>query len=169
MYQYIADIFHSHCPSCVTLSDVAAIIYLIYATSGYLTYSLDEAASRIPGVSLFFGSIADIFTLLCLVEMALSFLRVLGKDSPNYKIIRYSNFGMMGVLFVLDVAALGKYESIVTNSGDGYDSGWTTVYKLYGAESILYWILSLGLLFLSIFVLYSSTKKRERQNVSKVP
>jgi hypothetical protein len=156
-------------PSYVVLDDIAVIISVVDATSDYALFSLDEAGNRMFDIGSFFASIADIFVMLCLVEMALSFLRVLGKDSLSYRIIRYSNFCLMGVLFVLDVAALGKDESSYDLSYDEYDSAWTTTYKLYSAESILYWILSLGLLFFAVFVLYSSMRKNQQQNVSKIP
>lgn len=120
------------------------------------------------GVSLFFASIADIFILLCLVELALSLLRALGKHTPNYGIIRYSNFVVMAVLFVLAIVALAESESFATGFLDENNPSWTTAGKLYGAYRIIYWIISLGLVFLSAFVLYGSMRKKEQQNVGKV-
>jgi hypothetical protein len=128
-----------------------------------------EAANRMYGVSEFVASVADIFILLCLVELALSFLRALGNNSPYYGIIRYSTFAVMAVFFVLAIAALGEDESFTTDIINGNNATWTTPGKLYGADTILYWIASLALVFLSIFVLCTSMRKQQQQSVSKVP
>ena len=109
---------------------------------------------------------ADNFTLLCLVELALSFLCASGNSSPIYRIIRYSNFFAIAILFVLAVAALGEQESYICNEGN---VSWTTACDLYGAYAIIYWIASLGLVFLSIFVLYCSVRKKQLRSVSRVP
>ena len=154
-------------PSYIVLSEAATIINIV---NGKLYYyqsdPLWEATTRIFSISYFFSSLADNFTLLCLVELALSFLRALGNSSSIYKIILYSNFFAVAILFVVAVAALGKDESYLSN--EGIASG-TTTGNLYGAYAIIYWIASLGLVFLSIFVLYCSVRKKQLRSVSRVP
>jgi hypothetical protein len=155
--------------SYIVLSEAATIIYIIIEKLDYQSDPLYEAAARMIGISSFFSSMADIFTLLCLVELALSFLCALGNNSPIYRIIRYSNFFAIAILFVLAVAALGKEESFISKIFDGSDVSWTTTGNLYGAYSIIYWIASLGLVFLSTFVLYCYVRKKQLRSVSRVP
>jgi hypothetical protein len=107
--------------------------------------------------------------LLCLVELALSFLRAFGNDGIYHKIIRYSNFVVVAVLFALTIAVEGTNEDTITKSDYGYniDVSWTTVYNLFGAYYILYWLTSLPVVILSAIVLYSSIQKKHLQSVSK--
>lgn len=156
-------------PSCVVLSEAATIINIVIEKLYYPSNPLYEAADRIFALSYFFSSIADNFTLLCLVELALSFLCALGNNRPIYRIIRYSNFFVITILFVLAVAALGEQQSFISNIIDGNYVSWTTAGDLYGAYSIIYWIASLGLVFLSIFVLYCSVRKKQLRSVSRIP
>lgn len=129
-----------------------------------------QVVFRMYDINAFFSSIADVVVLLCLVELALSFLRALGNDSPYYRIIRYSDLFLIAILFVLAIAALGEDEAWVTNSDYGNsDVSWATTAKLYGAYGIIYWIASLAVVFLSSFVLYSSMRKKHMRSVSKVP
>jgi hypothetical protein len=165
-YQYIADI-PFQLPRYVALSEVNAIIYLTTDTNFQSSYNAGDAAARMVGISVFFASVADIFILLCLVDLALSSLGALGNNSPHYKIIRYCTFVIMAALFVLAIAGLGEDESFTTDLLDGSNADWTKTGKLYGADTVLYWIASLGLVFLAIFVLYSSMRKQQEQSVSK--
>jgi uncharacterized membrane protein len=118
-------------------------------------------------IAAFFSSIADIFILLCLIELALSFLRALGNDSAHYRIIRFSDFFAIAILFVIAVVALAEGEDWVTKSQTHVRLSWTIVGKLYSAYHIVYWITSLAVAFLSIFVLYSSIQKKHMRSVSK--
>jgi hypothetical protein len=155
-------------PSYVALSEASAIVYVIEDTSPYYqTGTLSEAIAYMYGIEEFFASIADIFILLCLVELALSVLRAFANYSPNYKVIRISNFVVMAVLFVLAIAAVAKAEIYANEVLVGSIASWTTVGKLYGAYGIIYWIISLGLVFVSTFVLCSSMQKKQQQSVSK--
>jgi uncharacterized membrane protein len=156
-------------PSYIVLSEAATIIYVVIEKVYYQSDPLYEAATRIFAISYFFSSMADNFTLLYLVELALSFLYTLGNNRPIYRIIRYSNFFAVTVLFVLAVAALGKQQSFISNSFYGGNVSWTTAGDLYGAYYIIYWIASLGLVFLSIFVFYCYVRKKQPRSVSRVP
>jgi hypothetical protein len=156
-------------PSYIVLDEAATIINIVIYKLNYSPDSLYEAAARIFAISSFFSSIADNFILLCLVELALSFLRALGNNSPIYRIIRYSNFLAVAILFVLAVAALGEEQSFISKTLDGNNISWTTAGNLYGAYAIIYWIASLGLVFLSVFVLYCCMRKKQLQSVSRVP
>jgi hypothetical protein len=131
--------------------------------------NLIQAIDHLSNIDNFVSSIADVFALLCLVELALSCLRALSKEGVYHSIIRYSNFIAIAVLFVLAVAGLGTGEDWVITSNDGrnYRVSWTTVGNLYGAYSIIYWIPSLVVVFLSSCVLYISMRKKHLQSVSK--
>jgi len=156
-------------PSYIVLGEAATIINIVIEKLDYQSDPLYEAAARIFAISSFFSSVADNFTLLCLVELAVSFLCALGNNSPIYKIIRYSYFFAVAILFVLAIAALGEEESFISKTLDGSNASWTAAGDLYGAYAIIYWIASLGLVFLSIFVLYCYVRKKQLQGVSRVP
>jgi uncharacterized membrane protein len=156
-------------PSYVVLSEAATIIYIVIEKLNYESDPLYEASSRMFAISYFFSSMADIFILLCLVELALSFLCALGNNRLIYRIIRYSNFFAVTILFVLAVAALGKQQSFISNALYGGIVSWTTAGDLYGAYYIIYWIASLGVVFLSIFVFYCFVRKKQPRSVSRVP
>ena len=157
-------------PSYIVLDEAATIINIVNGKLyDYYSNPLYEATARMIAISAFFSSMADNFPLLCLVELALSFLCALGNSSPIYRIIRYSNFFAIGILFVLAVAALGEEESYISNTLDESYVSWTTAGDLYGAYAIIYWIASLGLVFLSIFVLYCCVREKQLQSVSRVP
>jgi hypothetical protein len=135
------------------------------------------------GVSNFVSSIPDTFIQLCLVELALSFLRACGTDGLYHKIIRYFNFFAVAILLVLAIAALGADQDWMTKSDYGIHGirghhgnlghhrnnyvSWTNAGNLYGAYYILFWIISLATVSLSAFVLYSSMRKKRLQGVSK--
>jgi hypothetical protein len=129
-----------------------------------------EIIDHLTIIDSFFSSVADAVILLCLVELALSFLRALGNDSTYHRIIHYSNLAAIGVLFVLAVAALGDDESWLIKSDYGrLRVSRTTPSNLYGAYNIIYWIASIATVFLSGFVLYSSVQKKHMRSVSKAP
>jgi hypothetical protein len=131
---------------------------------------LREVIYRLDGITDFFSSIADIFILLCLVELALSFLRALGNHNVYYRIIRYSDFFLIAVLVVLASVTLGEEEEWVTKSHYGFIRvSLATVDNLDGAYNIIYWITSLAIIFLSAFVLYSSMQKKHLRSVSETP
>jgi uncharacterized membrane protein len=145
------------------------IIYVIEDTNfSYQPVPLSEVTAYMYGIKEFFASIAGIFILLCLVELALSLLRASANYSPNYRIIRASNFVVMAVLFALAIAALAKAESYANETLYERNAVWATAGKLYGAYGIIYWIISLGLVFVSTFVLCSSMREKQQQSVSKV-
>jgi hypothetical protein len=129
-----------------------------------------EIIDHLTVIDSFFSSVADAVILLCLVELALSFLGALGNDSTYHRIIRYSNLVAISVLFVLAVAALGENESWLINSDYGrLRVSKTTPSNLYAAYNIIYWIASIAAVFLSSFVLYSSVQKKRMRGVSKTP
>jgi hypothetical protein len=131
---------------------------------------LVDVLYHLDDFSWFFSSIADIFVLLCLVELAVSFLKALGNDSTFCRIVRYSDFVVNSILLVLAVAGLGEGEAWVTNSNYGLSNvSWVTTGNLYGAYNVIYWTASLAVVFLSIFVLYSSIRKKHMRSVSKAP
>lgn len=129
-----------------------------------------EIIDRLDDVTAFLSSIADVVILLCLVELALSFLRALGNDSIYHRIIRYSDLFAIAVLFILAIAALGEDEAWLTNSDYGrFRVSRTTATNLYSAYDIIYWITSLATVSLSTFVLYSSIRKKHMRSVSSAP
>jgi hypothetical protein len=134
-------------------------------------FALDEAVERTGDLSVFFSNLADNFILLCLVELALSFLRAFGNDGIYHKVIRYSNFFAVAILFALVIAAEGTSENYLTQSDSGYnpDVSWTNVGNLLGAYYVIYWVISLPVVILSIIVLYSSIRKKHLQSVSEAP
>jgi len=118
---------------------------------------------RTYDLSLIFSNLANDFTLLCLVELAISLLIVFDSDVIYLRIIRYSNF--------VAIAVEGIDADLITNGDYGFntDVSWTTVDNLFGAYYIIYWIISLSVVILSTIVLYSSIPKQHLQRVSKAP
>jgi len=126
---------------------------------------------RTYDLSLIFSNLANDFTLLCLVELAISLLIVFDSDVIYLRIIRYSNFVAIATLFALSIAVEGIDADLITNGDYGFntDVSWTTVDNLFGAYYIIYWIISLSVVILSTIVLYSSIPKQHLQRVSKAP
>jgi hypothetical protein len=168
LHQYEAD-NSILLPSYVSLSAASeAIILVLEALDEGRIFPLYQILLRLNDITAFFSSIADIFILLCLVELALSFLRAFAKDGAYHMFIRYSNFVAIVVLVALAIAALGTDEEWLTRSHYGHtDLSWTTVGNLYSAYSIIYWIVSLAVVFFSAFVLYSSIQKKRLRSVSR--
>jgi len=161
-------------PSSATLSTASEIIILVIESldgfdSYYATPALIEAEWRAYDISTFFSNLSDNFILLCLFELALSFLRAFSNDGIYIKIIRYSNFVAVAILFALAIAAEGTNEAYITETEYGYnlDVSVTNVNNLFGAYYIIYWIISLPVAILSTFVLYCSIQKKYLQSVSK--
>lgn len=169
LHQYEAD-YSILLPSYVSLNIANETIILVLESLDDGIFLLDQILLRLYDITAFFSSIADIFILLCLVELGLSFLRAFGKDGAYHIFIRYSNFVAIVVLVALACAALGTDEEWLTTSYYGYtDLSWTAVGNLYGAYAIIYWAVSLAVVFLSSFVLYSSIQKKRLRSVSRAP
>ena len=133
-------------------------IYLF--ETGYSSEPLLTTDTHIANIAPFIDQIADIFMLLCLVELNLSSLRALG--SFNQQGIRYCNFVILAVLTILAIATLGENESWVVKSDDGTNEvSWATAARIYCAYTIVWWITSLPIIALSISVL-SIAYRRQR-------
>jgi hypothetical protein len=160
-------------PSSATLNTAAEVLVVVINFLDYFDppFALYQASWRTSSLSSFFANLADNFILLCLVELALSFLRAFGKDGIYHKIIRYSNFVALAILFALAIAAEGTNEDYTTQSdyGANFDVSPTTVDNLFGAYYIIYWIISLPVVILSSIVLYISIRRKHLQGVSKAP
>jgi hypothetical protein len=125
------------------------------------TSLLTDILWRLYGITRFFSSIADVFILLCLIELALGFLRALNKHGAYHIFIRYSNFIAMVLLVALAIAALVTDKEWPLRSHYGHlDLSGNITGNLYGADTIIYWIVSLAVVFLSAFVLFSSIQKK---------
>lgn len=133
--------------------------------------SLYEANWRVFDLSELFSNLADNIILLCLIELGLSFLRVFGKVGIYQQIIRYATVFVVVTLFALTFAIEGTYEDDITKSDYGFNSdvNWTTVYNLFGAYYILYWIFSLPVVIFSAIALYLSIRNKYLQSVRKAP
>jgi hypothetical protein len=145
---------------------ILTVVIEVYDSTGLALEIIDHLAI----IDSFFSSVADAVILLCLVELALSFLSALDNDIAYHRIIHYSNLVAISVLLVLAVAALGDDESWLIKSDYGrLRVSRTTPSNLYGAYNIIYWIASIAAVFLSSFVLYSSVRKKHMRSVSKAP
>jgi hypothetical protein len=155
-------------PSYLFLRNVVLILTILF--DAYYLPSQFQIIDHLAVIDSFFSLVADAVILLCLVELALSFLSALDNDIAYHRIIHYSNLVAISVLLVLAVAALGDDESWLIKSDYGrLRVSRTTPSNLYGAYNIIYWIASIAAVFLSSFVLYSSVRKKHMRSVSKAP
>ena len=132
--------------------------------------SLEEATARTYDLSSFFSNLADNLILLCLVELGLSFLRVLGYVGLYRNIIRFINLAAIVIFFALTFAMEGTDETVISEDYNESNATitWTANFDLFAAYYMLYWILALSVLALAITVLYSSIKKKQLQTVSVI-
>ena len=119
-------------------------------------------------MAYFFANTADLFILLCVVELGLSFLRALGIKG-HHRIICYSTFLVIAILAILTISVLGADEDYTTktiNSNFDGNISWVPVGDLYGSWNIIYWVSSQATTALSVFVLYSSVRQKRFGSVS---
>jgi hypothetical protein len=126
-------------------------------------------------VGWLFEYIGNIFLLLCLVDLGLSFLYVWNRDRTGHSIVRIVTAGLGVVLFALAIGHFGKLEGVRTEYYNSInDSGsnsldfeiYFTLRKLSAAFDILLWVASLAVLALTIYVLVISRQKTQLRQVS---
>jgi hypothetical protein len=130
--------------------------------------SIDPATiiGRLSPASSIFSDIADLFALLCIVELAVGFLRVLAKAS-RYEVIRYPTLFAIATLSILAIPTFGLDEIHTTKflNGIATEASWVSIGNLYGSWDIIYWICSIAVTILSLFILYYSEQQKRFRGV----
>jgi hypothetical protein len=121
----------------------------------------------VPPVGSLFGAFGDLFTLLCIVELAVSFWHIL-KENGTYRAIRLPTYGLIAILAIISIAIMGLDENNGVKYAKWIESGsyyvsvdWSTVGKLYGSWIIIYWLSSLPVAVLSVFVRVKSAQQKQ--------
>lgn len=146
-----------------------ATVYIVQVVSE----SLNDGPWNVAGPFMWpagdlFASTADIFTLICLVELSISLLHALGVDS-FYRVMRYCTGGAAIVLAVLDIVTFCFVENLTKKTVSGsyrHSPDWRPVGKLYGSENIIYWLTSIPTTVLSAVVIYESYRETRLRSVS---
>ena len=138
---------------------------------------LDEIQSRLFDVSWLIESIGNIFLVICIVDLGLSFLYVWNRHRKGHNIILGVTAGLSVLLFALIIGQFAKIEAWRTSYYNGAsDSGYNvspgyinfpySVTQLGSAFSIILWIASLAILGFAIYVFIISRKMTQLRNVS---
>ena len=128
-----------------------------------------EISDRLADVATLLLQLADIFTLLCIVELALSF-SVCFANSRNTlnSVARYFTVFIGVVLFALMLAALIRDELNYTEVFEdrNYHVTAQLVDELYGVYSVIQWIMALFITGLAIFVIVTAYARKSFRGVS---
>ncbi|KAK4039064.1 hypothetical protein C8A01DRAFT_36964 [Parachaetomium inaequale] len=138
-----------------------------YYSRGYTRAKLYEVMNRISIMGNFFSNLADIFLFITVVEIAGGFLLCLKGAAEPIPMRRFSRIAILAwavVLFALVIASFGLNHDLASRSNtitlSTYEGIRTTLIRLNGAVSIMFWLTSMPMLFFAAYVVHN-TKKHE--------
>jgi len=157
--------------------------YYGYDQSGYddiytcdnTFWILDEISSRMFDVSWLIESIGNIFLVICIVDLGLSFLYVWNRHRKAHNIILSVTASLGVLLFALIIGDFAKKEAWRTsyyngasdsdyNVSPGYVGFPYSLFQLGSAFIIILWIASLAILGFAIYVFIISRKMTQLRN-----